>query len=328
MLSRVAENLYWMARYLERTEDMARLINATTLLLLDLPQGAEFGWDILLQVTGDAELYTEHYGTPEEGRIMRFLIADERNPNSVMAAIHQARENCRTFRDLLPAEFWERLNTLFLFVREHAGASSDSRHARYAFLSEVIARRHALVGLLISSMSQDNVYQFIKVGRNMERADMTTRIVDVTSAVILPQDQGLQKTSGTSLWLGVLRALSAFEMYRRHVSVQVRSNQVVDYLLKDGKFPRSMKYCLGEMEVALAHLPNTGIPSEAVRRARRRLDVLKLANLRPDLLHEYLDQAQKDLAMVHRTIQGTYFARDASGFDGMPKGLHLSAVQA
>jgi Bacterial domain of unknown function (DUF403). len=80
--------------------------------------------------------------------------------------------------------------------------------------------------------------------------------------------------------------------------------------------------------VALAHLPNTGVPSEAVRRARRRLDALKLVNLRPDLLHEYLDQAQKDLAMVHRTIQGTYFARDASGFDDMPKGLHLSAVQA
>jgi len=162
----------------------------------------------------------------------------------------------------------------------------------------------------------------------MERADMTTRIVDVTSAVILPQDQGLQKTTTSSLWLGVLRALSAFEMYRRHVSVQVRSNQVVDYLLKDNKFPRSMKYCLGEMEVALAYLPNAGIPAEAVRRARRRLDALKLANLRPDLLHEYLDQAQKDLAMVHRTIQGTYFAREDTGFDGVPSGLLLNAAQA
>ncbi|MBE7566209.1 alpha-E domain-containing protein [Acidithiobacillus thiooxidans] len=328
MLSRVAENLYWMARYLERTEDVARLINATTLMLLDLPPGAYFGWDILLQVTGDATLYTELYGAPEENRIMRFLIADERNPNSVMAAIHQARENCRTFRDLLPGEFWERLNTLFLYVRDQAVSGADSRHARYAFLNEVIARRHALVGLLISSMSQDNVYQFIKLGRNMERADMTTRIVDVTSAVILPQDQGLQKTAGSSLWIGVLKSLSAFEMYRRHISVQVRSNQVVDYLLKDGKFPRSMKYCLGEMEVALAYLPNAGTPAEAVRRARRRLDQLKLSDLRPDLLHEYLDQAQRDLAMVHRTIQGTYFAREDSGSENALNGLHLQVAQA
>ncbi|WP_414040838.1 alpha-E domain-containing protein [Acidithiobacillus sp. M4-SHS-6] len=328
MLSRVAENLYWMARYLERTEDMARLINATTLMLLDLPPGAHFGWDILLHVTGDAKLYAELYGTPEENRIMRFLIADERNPNSVMAAIHQARENCRTFRDLLPGEFWERLNTLFLYVRDQAVSGADSRHARYAFLNEVIARRHALVGLLISSMSQDNVYQFIKLGRNMERADMTTRIVDVTSAVILPQDQGLQKTAGSSLWIGVLKSLSAFEMYRRHISVQVRSNQVVDYLLKDSKFPRSMKYCLGEMEVALAYLPNAGSPAEAVRRARRRLDNLKLADLRPDLLHEYLDQAQKDLAVVHRTIQGIYFAREDTASENLFNDTQLQVAQA
>ncbi len=323
MLSRVAENLYWMARYLERTEDMARLINATTLLLLDLPPGAQFGWDILLQVAGVSELYREHYGPPEETRIMRFLIADERNPSAVLSCIHQARENSRTFRDVLPAEFWERINALFLFGRDHASASAANRHDRYAFLNEVIARRHALVGLLVGSMSQDTAYQFVKLGRNMDRADMTTRIVDVTTAVILPQRDSLREAVGESLWLGVLRAMSAFEMYRRHVSVQVRGNQVVNFLLKNGKFPRTVKHCLGEMEVALALLPNSGGPLDMVRRARKRLDALRFDNLSPALLHEYLDQAQKDLGTIHHAIHREYFDHLASnrqaGFYAEPR---------
>ncbi|MDD4932188.1 MAG: alpha-E domain-containing protein [Methylacidiphilaceae bacterium] len=335
MLSRVAENLYWMARYLERTEDMARLINATALLLLDLPPGVQFGWDILLQVAGVSELYREHYGPPEETRIMRFLIADERNPSAVLSCIRQARENSRTFRDLLPAEFWERINALFLFGRDHASASAANRHDRYGFLNELIARRHALVGLLVGSMSQDTACQFVKLGNNVDRADMTTRIVDVTTAAILPQHDSLREAGGESLWVGVLRAMGAFEMYRRHVSVQVRSNQVVNFLLKNGKFPRTVKHCLGEMEVALALLPNSGAPLDMVRRARKRLDALRFDDLSPGLLHEGLDQAQKDLGTIHHAIHHEYFDPFASnrhaGFSAEPRpnpqleGRHVSA---
>ncbi|VVM08175.1 alpha-E domain-containing protein [Methylacidimicrobium tartarophylax] len=306
MLSRVAENLYWMARYLERTENMARLINATTLLLLDLPPGARFGWEILLQVAGVGELYRKHCGPPEETRIMRFLIADERNPGAVLSCIHQARENSRTFRDVLPAEFWERIHALFLFGRDHASAAAN-RHDRYAFLNELIAQRHALAGLLLGSMSQDTADQFVKLGSNMDRADMTTRIVDVTTAVILPQHDSLREAVGESLWIGVLRAMSAFEIYRHHISAQVCSNQVVDFLLKNDRFPRTVKHCLSEMEVALALLPNSDGPLDTVRRARKRLDALRLDDLSPAPLHEDLDQAQKDLSAIHHAIHQEYF---------------------
>jgi len=121
MLSRVAESLYWMARYLERAENTARFINSTTQVLLDLPRGASFGWDVLLKVAGLDALYDEYYGKPNEADIMRFLILDERNPSSIVASIHSARENTRTFREVLPMEIWERINGLYLYIRDNAG---------------------------------------------------------------------------------------------------------------------------------------------------------------------------------------------------------------
>ncbi|XTI71783.1 alpha-E domain-containing protein [Acidithiobacillus sp. AC3] len=309
MLSRVAENLYWMARYLERAEDLGRFINSATLLLLDLPLGTRFGWDILLQITGEAQRFQQHYGQPNEKAIMRFLIADSRNPSSLLSCVHQARENCRTFRDLLPGEFWERINSLFLYVQDGLEKENiaEDRRARLDFLENVIARRHALVGLLVGSMSQNAAYQFIKLGRNIERADMGSRIVDVVSAVIPPEDQGMRRTVYQSLWVGVLRAMSALEMYRQHVGVQVRSARAVEFLLRDSKCPRSVRSCLTDMELALAYLPNAGIPAEALRRTRRRLDQLQLKELTPAVLHEYLDQVQRDLGVLHHSIENAYF---------------------
>ncbi len=308
MLSRVAENLYWMARYLERAEDMSRLINSTTFLLLDLPPGAGFGWDLLLQVTGETERYQTHYGELSEAHIMRFLIADRRHPGSIVSAIHQARENCRVFRNLLPGEFWERINSLHLFAQD--GVESQvalDRRQRLAFLNEVISRRHGLVGLLVGSMSQNDAYQFIKIGRNIERADMTSRIVDITSAVLMPEDPGLHYTVSQSLWVGVLRAMSGLEMYRQYVEVQIRPDRVVDFLLRDRKCPRSISSSFSDMETALAYLPNSATPMETLRRTRRRLEMLQMQGLRPDLLHEYLDQIQKDLATLHHSVENTYF---------------------
>jgi len=309
MLSRVAENLYWMARYLERAEDMGRFISSVNLVLLDLPRGTRFGWDILLQVAGEAERFGELYGQPTEIAIMRFLIADSRNPSSLISCVHQARENCRTFRHLLPGEFWERINSLFLYVQDGLEKEdiAGDRRARLDFLNQVIARRHALVGLLVSSMSQNAAYQFIKLGRNIERADMGSRIVDVVTAVIPPADQGLKKTVYQSLWVAVLRSMSALEMYRQHVAMQIQADRAVEFLLRDSKCPRSVKSCLAEMEIALAYLPNTGVPADGLRRTRRRLDQLMLKGLSPAVLHEYLDQVQRDLAMLHWCIQDTYF---------------------
>jgi uncharacterized alpha-E superfamily protein len=307
MLSRVAENLYWMTRYLERAENTARLINSTTQVLLDLPKGASFGWDMLIRVAGLDELMREREPRRDEASIMRFLIQDEDNPSSLISTIRYARENSRTFREVLPMEIWERINGMYLFMRDHAIRATQSRSQRYEVLNGIIERRQSIIGLLAGSMSEDVAYQFLKLGRNIERADMTTRIVDVNSAVWLPEDNAVAGPALERLWMATLTALSAYQMYRRHVGVHVRGHEVVNFLLKDPHFPRSVNHCVAEIEGSLSGLPKHTEPMKAARQAWHRLKQMRLEALAPVVLHEYLDQIQADLGAIHEAISRQYF---------------------
>jgi uncharacterized alpha-E superfamily protein len=309
MLSRVAESLYWMARYLERAENTARLINSTTQVLLDLPRGASFGWDVLLNAAGLDDLYARYYARANEDDIMRFLIQDERNPSSILASIHNARENARTFREVLPMELWERINTLYLYTRDQAGRATVNRSQRYEVLNGVIERRQSVIGLLMGSMSQDLAYQFIKLGRNLERADMTTRILDVNSAVIVPEDAAAAATARARLWMNTLNALSAYQMYRQHVGVHVEGGAVLRYLLLDSHFPRTVSSCLDEIETCLTTLVDYQKPLAVARMLWRRLERMDLDHVGLDALHEHMDGIQADLAELHNAISGQYFSR-------------------
>ncbi|MEI6413580.1 MAG: alpha-E domain-containing protein [Pseudomonadota bacterium] len=315
MLSRVAESLYWMARYLERAENTARFINSTTQVLLDLPRGASFGWDVLLKTAGlDSRYSQHHHGPPDEAEIMRFLILDERNPSSIVASIHNARENTRTFREVLPMEIWERINSLYLYTRDNASRATQGRSQRYEVLKGVIERRQSVIGLLMGSMSKDLAYQFIRLGHNLERADMTTRILDVNSAVRLPESAAAAELARERLWIGTLNALSAYQMYRQHVGVRVVGSEVVRFLLTDPHFPRTVRHCLGEIENCLCDLIHYDRPLNVARHAWKRLG--SIDHLVMDGLHENLDQLQADLAALHDAISRQYFSL-----------YHLSGIQ-
>jgi len=305
MLSRVAEHLYWMTRYLERAENTARLINATTQVVLDLPRGASFGWDVLLKVAGLDGVFHEAHTKHDEASIMRFLVSDEKNPGSIISCIRSARENCRTLREVMPRLAWERINALYLFVNSRAAQAVERSH-RYGILEEMIERRQSVIGLLTDCMSHDVAYQFIKLGRYIERADMTTRIVDIHAAVLVPRQQVPEDPAIGLLWMGVLKSLHAYQMYRRHVSVHVRSADVVNYLLKDPHFPRTVRRCLDEVENCLAVLPHNMHPLKLLRIAQRRLDAMRVDSLTPSLRHEYLDAVQTDIAAIHQAIAAEY----------------------
>jgi uncharacterized alpha-E superfamily protein len=307
MLARVAENLYWMGRYLERAENTARFINSTTQVLLDLPRDASFGWDVLLKVAGLDREFAERYPHADEDSIMPFLIEDAENQSSILASIHNARENARTVREVLPMELWERINSLYLYIRDNAARARLGRGPRSDLLQGVIGRRESIIGLLTGSMSRDVAYQLIKLGRNVERADMTTRIVDVNSAVRLPRDPALAALTTMRMWMSTLNALSAYQMYRSHVGVHVRGNDVVDYLLKNPHFPRTVLFCLAEIEGCLSVLPDHAAAMKKVRQAWRRVEAMQLADLKPVVLHEYLDQVQSDLAAIHGAVAKQYF---------------------
>lgn len=308
MLARVAENLYWMARYLERAEDTARLINATTMLLMDMPRGASLGWEDLLKVVGLDEVFHQHYDEASESAVMSFLIQDERNPSSIFACVRLARENTRTFREVLPRESWEWVNELYLYTSTHLNHALD-RRKRFEVLTEIIRRRQAVVGLLSGTMSRDEGFQFMRLGRNIERADMTTRVLDVSYAINLPYQDSqavLHLDPADLIWMSVLHALSAHQMYRRHVDVHARGHKVLGFLLNDLQFPRSVRHCLHEIQFALGELPG----SEPMSHLHGILDLVDSADYRSlatQGLHEFCDDIQARLADLNQAVAKTYF---------------------
>jgi uncharacterized alpha-E superfamily protein len=312
MLSRAAESLYWMARYLERAENTARLINATQQLLLDLPPGASFGWDALTRIVGLDKLFQQNYTTPDEMSVVDFLMTSPRNPGSIQSCVRFARENCRVMRDVLPRDLWERVNSLFIASKRYSQPGL-SRADRRQMLQELIYDRQSVTGVLASCMSHDVAWQFIGLGEHIERADMTTRILDIQSAIQMPQQQGGGDAAPGVLWVGVLNSLSALQMYRRHAASAgsgdggITAEAALRYLICDVHFPRSVAFCLEALETHLAELPHNLDPLRELRTARRRADRVSDADLAPGRRHDFLDDVQGDFARIHDAIAREYF---------------------
>ncbi|MDP2961141.1 MAG: alpha-E domain-containing protein [Sulfurimicrobium sp.] len=306
MLSRVAEKLYWMTRFMERAEDTSRLINAVTLMTLDLPGEANFGWNTLLKVAGLDQLFFAHYPEANEMAVMHFLLQDEHNPSSIMACIANARENTRTFREVLPGESWEWVNELYLYARKELPGALDRRQ-RYEVLQGIIRRRQSIVGLLSGTMSRDDAFQFLLLGRNIERADMTSRILDVSHAVILPADTPAGAQYGSLLWMNILKALSAYQMYRRHISVHADSAKVVDFLLHDRRFPRTLVHCLDEIAGIVQVLPHSTAVLASVHSLQSMLDMADCDALATAGLHEFIDRIQLGLMEIDTELRERYF---------------------
>jgi uncharacterized alpha-E superfamily protein len=315
MLSRAAESLYWMARYLERAENTARLINATQQLLLDLPRGASFGWNALTRIVGLDKLFQQNYATPDEAHVVDFLMTSPRNPGSIQSCVRFARENCRVMRDVLPRDLWERMNSLYLASKRYS-QTGLSRATRRQMLEQLICDRQTVTGVLASCMSHDVAWQFIGLGEHIERADMTTRILDIQSAIMMPSQQQQQGTADpvhALLWVGVLNSLSGLQMYRRHAASAgtgdggITGESVLRYLICDPHFPRSVAFGLDALETHLAELPHNMDPLRELRTARRRADRATSADLATGGRHDFLDAIQGDLAQIHDAIAREYF---------------------
>ncbi len=310
MLSRVAENLYWMARYLERAEDLARLINVNSNLVLDLPRRVHFGWQPLLEITGGEEEFGELYDALDERNVVRFLVADRRYSGSIISSLDFARENLRTTRDIVPREVWERLNDLFLNARLRT-ASGVPKRARYAFLNTLISDCQQITGLLAGTMSRSESYWFVKAGRYLERADMTSRILDVRTEDLLVESADDLTPFANIQWMSVLKSLTAYQMYRHHVRLRVRAPDVLQFLIKDSQFPRAVSHCLGEVSTCLQRIPRCERPVHEVSKLQRRLKRTNVQTLKEADLHRFLDRLQVAIAGLHDEINTTWFAVDA-----------------
>jgi len=306
MLSRVAENLYWLARYVERTENVARVVGVNANLLLDLPRGIAPGWKPLIDITGANATFEEHYQEYGERQVVKFLLGDADNPGSVMTSLRGARENCRTVRDILPREAWELLNELYLYAGDQLPAGLTKR-GRHGYLRHIVASCQMLNGMLCSVLSRDEGYQFLHLGSHLERADMTTRIIDVRSADLLPDEVTGLRPFDTIQWRSVLTSMSAYQMYRQHMHVQVRRQEVLKFLFKDQLFPRAVLYCLDAVEEGIGSLKNNAAPLKAARAVANKIQRTRVERLQQDALHGFVDELQLGITAVHDAIKSAYF---------------------
>ena len=306
MLSRVAETMYWLARQVERAENAARVVAVNANLLLDLPRGIAPGWRPLVDIGGVNPLFEEHYKDYEERQVLRFLLGDTRNPGAVLSALGAARENCRTIRDIVPREGWEQLNELYLHAKEDLpkGLTKGGRHA---YLSRVILGCQTITGLFSGTMLHDQGYDFMRLGRHVERADMTTRIVDVRSASLLPAETTELRPYSTIQWVSVLKSMTAYQMYRRSEQVRVQRGPVLRFLFKNPAFPRSVNHCCEGMRHSLERLPRNEAALRVAGRLSRQLLGTDVEGLSQAELHQFVDDLQQDIADLHTEIARTWF---------------------
>lgn len=310
MLSRVAERVYWTARYLERVASTARLVSIYQSLLFDLPSTLKQSWYNLIVINDLEDAFGERYSQRNERNVVKFLLADPENHSGLLSSLKAVRENVRTTRDAVPEEAWEMICELCLFVQDNIEHGID-RRTRHEFLEEVIKGCMQINGLIYSAMPHDASWDFFTIGSHLERADMTSRYLEagLTAVQELPEDE-FKPSSEQLIWGSVLRSLNGTQYYLRSTRTPVKGGEVMPYLLRDEVFPKSVAYCMKAMVDACQQLPNG---KEAIKKLKD-IEVTLDEDLdfyEPgDELLQFLNQLQIRLSSIHFIISDVWFPED------------------
>ncbi len=316
MLSRVANSLYWMSRYIERAENIARLLDVNLQLLLDFHDLGEDRlaehWLPILQSTGDEAAFFALHKKASGRAVTEFLVFQPENPNSIVTSICQARENARMIRDQITVELWEELNNLYLFIRS-PGAREVWRQSPSDFFQKIKGGSFHLAGISYATVPHNEGWWFSEVGRFMERADKTSRILDVRhqslpsagAPEIISQAEALE-------WSAVLRSCSAWDAYKAINGAEVHPKLVAEFLLLSEDFPRSVRFCVSELNRALRRLSGVAegrFSNDGEKLAGRLVAELQFSSI-DDIcqqgIHDYIDCLQIKLNAIGDALFKTY----------------------
>jgi uncharacterized alpha-E superfamily protein len=310
LLSRVADSVYWMARYIERAENVARFIGVNLHLQLDLPLEPAYQWRPLVDTSGDAGVFLRHYHDFSEENVIRFLTFDDSNPNSIYSCLRAARENARSIRDTISSEMWEQINGMYLQIQLQRGS------AQYESFSEVLRgirlACHMFHGITDATMSYNEAWHFLRLGTSIERADKTSRILDVKYFILLPSETRVGTPYDDIHWSAVLKSVSGFEMYRKKHG-RITPRNIVGFLLLDSEFPRAIRHCIRSAEDSLHAV--TGSPAgvfhygseEAMWALRTEMTATDVDEVIRKGLHEYLDTLQTKMNAVDDSLLRDFF---------------------
>jgi uncharacterized alpha-E superfamily protein len=315
MLSRVANSIYWMNRYVERAENYARFISVNFNLSLDLPPDVPEQWEPLVIATADDEPFRQYYEDSSRENVVNFMTFDDRNPNSILNNLYNARENARSIRESISKEMWEHINQFYWKVKEASEAKEYDLNRMATFFSEIKMGSQLFFGIVDSTITRGEGWHFGRVGRFLERADKTSRCVDVKYF----QDRELpaEDAAGSPLdilhWSAVLKSASAYNMFRQQYNAITPSN-IVEFLLLDKKFPRSVMYCIRQAETSLYEISGSPIgvinnqAERKIGKLRSELEFIDVQEIFDFGLHPYIDRFQVKNNEIASEVYYTFFA--------------------
>ena len=311
MLSRVAESVYWMSRYVERAENVARLVDVNYNLTLGESSNLTDQWLPLIYTTGDQDDFEKRFGQPTRENTLKFLLFDADNPNSILTCISQARENARTVREVLPSAIWEQLNRFRMLVIA-ASESGNAYQQPYDFCESVRTASHLVTGIATSSMLHDEAWSFGQLGRYMERADKTSRIVDVLYFLLLPKVEDVGSSIDIVRWSSLLKSADALDTYRR-THGRIVPDKVAQFLILAPIFPRSIRFCVDRVQECLANMravePGSPIlPSEKLAsQLAERLNQVTIDEIIEQGMHAFIDQCQGAINALGNIVYDDFF---------------------
>ena len=305
MLSRVADSIYWLNRYIERAENVARFIDVNLNLMLDLPAGVSPQWQPLISVTGDLTEFNQRYDRVNSENVIQFLCFDCNYQNSIIACLSKARENARAIRDTISSEMWEEINSFYLMIKQ---VGSDRSFGTLPKLfSQIKMASHRFAGVMDATMSHNEGWHFGQMGRLLERADKTTRILDVKYFLLLPSAKWVGTPLDRIQWMALLKSASAYEMYRK-CNHSITPSSVAEFLILDRTFPRSIHFCLLQTKSCLHEITKTPISNwsngaeRALGRLCSELGYITIEDIIQSGLHQFLEQMQSSLNQVGKEI--------------------------
>ncbi len=312
MLSRAADAMYWMCRYAERAEDVARFLDVSLQVMLDLPDPHGDPWAGVVAATGDEKGFAARYEMPTRDAVVRFLTVDPDSPNSILSCLRYARDNARSIREAISSEAWEQINKWYLQARD-AATSGSLIEDPHDFLAAMKDASHLFVGVTYLTMTHGEGWHFGRLGRLLERADQTSRIVDAKQALILVRPPEVGASLDEIHLSALLRSVSALEMYRKRYG-RIEHTSVTGFLVLDKLFPRSIRHCLDKAQRSMHAIMDT--PSHATGTKPERLlgrlgaeyEYAIVEEILAQGLHEHLDGLQSKLNEVHVAIHETFFA--------------------
>ncbi|RII30741.1 MAG: alpha-E domain-containing protein [Geobacter sp.] len=311
MLSRIADSMYWMARYLERAGETARLMEINLLYLVEAEEdmSEEEKWRPILQITSSESLYAEQFGdggisTP---RVLQFVSAGRTNLSSIRTCLRLFRENARVARDRISKEMWEAVNEIWIGFNERLKGPLTAERAGIIFV-EMRGQVARFNGLLASSMMRGEAYAFYQLGGCFERADMTSRILDIKYHIILPDLSMVGSALDYYQWAALLKSLSGYEAFRRSYHTGFMPADVAEFVVLNRDFPRSIVFSVERMGAALQII---GLEHKDATRSAfasiQEMVAVTQQQIFDNGLHEYLERLQERLSLFHWSLAEEFF---------------------